>query len=101
MHVVDWAEGQREDPELGAAITWSKTDFRKECCWTENLAKLKQLMGPVKDTPGWKSSLQDCGQTNFVWRSPISDILHGRCPRHHQMNCPATSTLQKGDRLMP
>ena len=50
MHVIDWVEAQKEDPELGAAITWLKTDFPKECGWTEHLAKLKQLMGPAKDT---------------------------------------------------
>ena len=30
MHVIDWAEAQKEDAELGAAITWLKTNFPKE-----------------------------------------------------------------------
>ena len=31
MHVIDWTEAQKVDPKLGAAITWLKTDFPKEC----------------------------------------------------------------------
>ena len=31
MHVIDWAEAQKNDPKLGATITWLKTDFPKEC----------------------------------------------------------------------
>ena len=58
MHVIDWVEAQKEDPELGAAITWLKTDFPKECSWTEHLAKLKQLMGPAKDTPDGRAVLR-------------------------------------------
>ena len=45
MHVIDWGEAQKENLELGATITWLKTGL------TECLTKLKQLMGPAKDTP--------------------------------------------------
>ena len=44
MHIIDWAEAQKEDPKLGVAITWLKTNFLKECDWTGCLAKLKQLL---------------------------------------------------------
>ena len=27
MHVIDWAEAQKEDPKLGATVTWLKTNF--------------------------------------------------------------------------
>ena len=58
MHIINWAEAQKEDPELGAAITWLKTNFPLECGWTEHLAKLKQLMGPAKDTPDGRAVLR-------------------------------------------
>ena len=51
MHVINWAKAQKEDPELGAAIVWLKMDFPKESSWAECLTKLKQLMGPAKETP--------------------------------------------------
>ena len=41
MCIIDWAEAQKEDPKLGAAITWLQTDFLKECSWTKCLTKLK------------------------------------------------------------
>ena len=50
-HVINWAKAQKEDTELGAAIAWLKMDFPKESSWAKCLTKLKQLMGPVKETP--------------------------------------------------
>ena len=58
MYVIDWAEVEKEDPELGATITWLMTNFPKECGWTECLAKLKQLMGPANDTPDSRAVLR-------------------------------------------
>ena len=75
MHVIDWAEAQKEDSELGAAITWLKTDFPKECGWTEHLAKLKQLMGPAKDTPDGRSVLSTADKLTLS-----GGVLH---QRHH------------------
>ena len=48
MHIINWDKAQKEDPELGAAIAWFKTDFPKESSWAERLAKLKQVMGAVR-----------------------------------------------------
>ena len=58
MHIIDWAEAQEEDPELGAAIAWLKTDFPKESSWAECLVKLKQLMGPTKETQDGRAVLR-------------------------------------------
>ena len=58
MHTIDWAKAQKEDPELGAAITWLKMDFPKKSSWAKCLAKLKQLMGPGKETPDGRAVLR-------------------------------------------
>ena len=75
----DWTwtlvEAQKEDPELGAAITRLKTDFPKECGWTECLAKLKQLMGPAKDTLDGRAVLRTTDKLTLSGR-----VLY---QRHH------------------
>ena len=48
MHVTDWAESQREDPEIEAAMDWCCLDKRKSQPWREQLAKLKSRLGAKK-----------------------------------------------------
>ena len=83
MHVIDWAKAQKENPELGAAITWLRMDFLKESSWAEHLAKLKQLMGPMKETPDGRVVLRTVDKLT-VRRSPVSETPSQGCPRHHQ-----------------
>ena len=33
LHVTDWSEAQREDPELDAAINWCQFDRKKSKPW--------------------------------------------------------------------
>ena len=57
MHVMDWAEAQREDPEIKAAMDWCHLDKRKSEPWTEQLAKLRSRLGTKKNTPEGRSIL--------------------------------------------
>ena len=50
MHVTDWAEAQREDPEIEATMDWCHLDKKKSEPWTEQLAKLKSRLGSKKNT---------------------------------------------------
>ena len=59
MHVTDWAEAQREDPEIKAAMDWCPLDKKKSEPWTEQLAKLKSRLGTKKNTPEGRSILQN------------------------------------------
>ena len=57
MHVTDWAEAQREDPEIEAAMDWCCLNKKKSEPWTEQLAKLKSRLGSKKNTPDGRSIL--------------------------------------------
>ena len=57
MHVTDWAEAQREDPEIKVAMDWCHFDKKKSEPWTEQLAKLKSRLGSKKNTPEGRSIL--------------------------------------------
>ena len=59
MHVTDWAEAQREDPEIEAATGWCHLDKKKFKPWTRQLAKLKSRLGPKKNTPEGRSILHN------------------------------------------
>ena len=50
MHVTDWVEAQREDPEIEATMDWCLLNRRKSQPWTEQLAKLKSRLGTKKNT---------------------------------------------------
>ena len=96
MHYINWAEAQKEDPKLGATITWLKTDFLKECGGTEHLTKLKQLMGPAKDIPDGRVVLRTAKKLTLSGGSLISQTSQ-KHPRHHKTICHAQSTLQESD----
>ena len=55
MHVMDWAEAQREDPKIEAATDWCCLNRKK----SEQLVKLKSRLGPKKNTPEGRSILQN------------------------------------------
>ena len=59
MHVTDWAEAQREDPEIKASMDWCCLDKKKSEPWTEQLVKLKSRLGPKKNTPEGGSILHN------------------------------------------
>ena len=59
MHVMDWAEAQREDPEIEATMDWCHLDRKKLEPWTEQLAKLKSRLGTKKNTPEERSILRN------------------------------------------
>ena len=54
MHVTDWAQAQREDPELEAALDCCLNDKKKGTPWTQQLEKLKAHLGPLKNQPEGK-----------------------------------------------
>ena len=58
MHVMDWAEAQREDPKIEAAMDWCYLDKKSEP-WTEQVAKLKSRLEPKKNTPEGRNILQN------------------------------------------
>ena len=91
MHIINWAKAQKGDQEQGAAIAWLKMDFPKESSWAKHLAKLKQLMGPAKET-------SDGG---VVLRTTDKLTLSGRVL--YQRHCleDAPCTLPKSDRWLP
>ena len=59
MHVMDWAETQREDPEMEATMDWCHFNKKKLESWTEQLAKLKSRLGPKRNTPEGRSTLHN------------------------------------------
>ena len=59
MHVTDWAEAQREDPEIEAAMDWCHLNKKKSEPWIGQLTKLKSRLGSHKNTPAGKSLLRN------------------------------------------
>ena len=59
MHVTDWAEAQREDPEIEAIMDWCHLNKKKLKPWTEQLVKLKSRLGSKKNTQEGRSMLQN------------------------------------------
>ena len=93
MHVMDWAEAQREDPEIKAAMDWCCLDKKKSEPWTEQLAKLKSRLGTKKNTPEGRSILQNAdkltlsGGLLYYRYKPKYQIEEVKCfvvPRAHR-----------------
>ena len=59
MHVTDWAESQREDQEIKAAMDWCHLNKKRSKPRTEQLAKLKYSLGPKKNTPEGRNILHN------------------------------------------
>ena len=57
MHVTDWAEAKREDPEIEAAMDWCHFHKKKSEPWTKQLAKLRSRLGTKKNTLEGRSIL--------------------------------------------
>ena len=66
MHITDWAEAQREDPEIEAAMDWCHLFRRKPQPWTEQLTKLKFRLGTEKNTPKGKSILRNADELTLL-----------------------------------
>ena len=62
MHVTDWAEAQREDPEIEAVMDWCCFDKKKSEPWTKQLVKLKCRLGPRKNTQKGRSILHNADE---------------------------------------
>ena len=73
MHVTNWAEAQREDPEIGAAMDWCQLDRMKSELWAQQLLKFKSRLGPHKNTPAGKSLLR-----NADWLTLCEGLLYHR-----------------------
>ena len=54
MHVTDWTQAQREDPELEATLEWCLNDKKKGTPWAQQLEKLKSCLGSLKNQPEGK-----------------------------------------------
>ena len=54
MHIMDWAQAQRADPELEATLDWCLNDKKKSTPWAQQLEKLKAHLGPLKNQPEGK-----------------------------------------------
>ena len=59
MHVTDWAEAQREDPEIEAAMDWCHLDKKKSEPWIGQLTKLKSRLRSLKNTSAGRSLLKN------------------------------------------
>ena len=93
MHVTDWAEAQREDPEIEATMDWCHLNKKKLEPWTEQLAKLKSRLGTKKNTPEGRSTLQNAdkltlsGGLLYYSYKPKYQIEEVKCfvvPRAHR-----------------
>ena len=54
MHITDWAQAQRENPELEAFLDWCLNDKKNGTLWAQQLEKLKACLGPLKNQPEGK-----------------------------------------------
>ena len=66
MYVTDWAQAQREDPELEAALDWCLNDKKKGTLWAQQLEKLKAHLGPVKNKPEGKCIVQNADRLTLL-----------------------------------
>ena len=92
MHVTDWAEAQREDPEIEAAMDWCHLN-RKNELWMQQLAQLKSRSGSRKNSSEGKSILQYAdkltlsGGLLYYKHKPkyhIEEVKHFIVPRAHR-----------------
>ena len=93
MHVMDWAEAQREDPEIEATMDWCHLNKKKLEPWTEQLAKLKSRLGTKKNTPEGRSILQNADKLTlsggllyyrYKPKYQIEEVKHFVVPRVHR-----------------
>ena len=81
MHVTYWAEAQREDPEIKAAMDWCCLDRKKNEPCTQQLARLKSRLGSGKNSPEGKSILQNADKLTlsrglFIVLQALAQIPH-------------------------
>ena len=93
MHVTNWAEAQREDPEIEATMDWCHLNKKKLEPWTEQLVKLKSRLGSKKNTSEGRSILRNAdkltlsGGLLYYRYKPKYQIEEVKCfvvPRAHR-----------------
>ena len=93
MHVMDWAEAQREDPEIKATMDWCHLNKKKSEPWTEQMAKLKSRLGTKKNTPEGRSILRNADKITlsggllyyrYKPKYQIEEVKHFAVPRAHR-----------------
>ena len=90
MHVTDWTQAQREDPELSATLDWCLQDHKKSISWAQQLEKLKACLGPLKNQPEGKCIIRNAdkltlsGGMLYYQHSPkyLEEIKWFIVPRH-------------------
>ena len=75
-------------------------DFPNESSWAECLAKLKQLMGPTKETPDGRVILRTADKLTLSGGVLYQTPSQGH-PRHHQVIHHAPGTSPESDRRLP
>ena len=81
MHMTNWAEAQREDPEIEAAMDWCRLDRKKSKPWAQQLLKFKSRLGLNKNTPAGKSLLR-----NADWLTLCGGLLCHRYTPKYQVD---------------
>ena len=92
MHVTDWAQAQRENPEIEATLDWCLNDKKKDTLWAQQFEKLKAYLGPLKNQPEGKCIVWNADkltlsggilyyQHNLKYLEEIKQFL---VPRAHQ-----------------
>ena len=93
MHVMVWAEAQREDLEIEAIMDWCQLDRKKSEPWTKQLMKLKSRLGPHKNTPVGKSMLRNADQLTpcggllyhtYMLKYQVEKVKHFVVPKAHR-----------------
>ena len=92
MHIMDWAQAQREDPQLEATLDWCLNDKKKGTPWAQQLEKLKAHLGPLKNQPEGKCIVMNADKLTlskgilYYQHNPkyLEEIKQFVVPRAHQ-----------------
>ena len=66
MHITDWAQAQREAPELEAALDWCLNDKKKGTPWAQQFEKLKACLQPLKNQPEGKCIVSNADKLTLL-----------------------------------
>ena len=66
MHVTDWTQAQREDPELSATLDWCLLVSKKGILWAQQLEKLKAHLEPLKNQPEGKCIIRNADKLTLL-----------------------------------
>ena len=78
MHVTDWTQAQREDPELSATLDWCLQDHKKGIPWAQQLEKLKAHLGPLKNQPEGKCIIRNADKLALLGGM----LYYQHCPKY-------------------